>query len=43
MGLSGFVQNKFQLTDNRYLASRRLEGIRLGTPRLLTTDVDVTF
>ena len=43
VGLSGFVQNKFQLTDNRYVASRRPEGIRVGTPRLLTAGVDVTF
>ena len=42
-GLSGFVQNKFQLTDNRYVASRRLEGIRVDTPRLITAGVDVTF
>ena len=43
MGLSGFVQNKFQLTANRYVASRRPEGIRVGMPRLLTAGVDVTF
>ena len=43
VGLSGFVQNKFQLTNNRYVASRRPEGIRMSTPRLLTTGVDVTF
>ena len=38
-GLSRFVQNKFQLTNNRYVASRRPEGIRVGTPRLLTAGV----
>ena len=43
VGLSGFVQNKFQLTDNRYVASRRPEDIRVGTPRLLAAGIDVTF
>lgn len=31
------------ITDHRYIASRRPEGIRVGTPRLLTAGVDLTF
>ncbi|MBC8081766.1 MAG: TonB-dependent receptor [Hymenobacter sp.] len=31
------------LTDHRYIASRRPEGIRVGTPRLLTAGLDFTF
>ncbi|HEX8506430.1 MAG TPA: TonB-dependent receptor [Hymenobacter sp.] len=31
------------LTDARYIASRRPQGIRVSTPRLLTAGLDVTF
>lgn len=31
------------LTYHRYIATHRPEGIRVGTPRLLTADLDVTF
>jgi Fe(3+) dicitrate transport protein len=31
------------LTDERYIASRRPQGIRVSTPRLLTAGLDVTL
>jgi Fe(3+) dicitrate transport protein len=31
------------LTDARYIFSRRPQGIRVRTPRLLTAGLDVTF